>query len=212
MGLATRILASLIGGFTVALSLLWVMQWMLSNDNTIQKAERTAPVMEFVRLKRESETRLTERERREPEPPPQDEQPPQPPEIEVDTAAPQRIAPQIAFAVPELSMAMSGPYIGPVRQGPADRDFMAISRMPPQYPYRAKRKGIEGWVKVSFLITEQGSVQDVILIDSEPKNVFDQAATRAVQKWKFKPRIENGKPVAVRAQQTVNFRLNEEAR
>ena len=43
----------------------------------------------------------------------------------------------------------------------------------------------------------------------EPEGIFDRAAVRAVSKWKFKPRIVDGQPVAARAEQVVEFRLNE---
>jgi len=202
-----RILISLLAGGSVALALLWMMQWMLLRKDVSLQADRTRPVMEFVRLKRETETRLRERRQLEPEPEPE-EIPPAKPELQETPLAKPRIrAPNIRFSVPEVPMALAGPYIGPVRQGPPDRDFMVISRIPPQYPYRAQRRGIEGWVKVSLLITEQGTVQDVVVVEAEPEEVFDNAAIQAVSKWKFKPRIEQGKAVAVRAEQVVTFKL-----
>ena len=184
-----------------------MMNWMLIHKTTELQARQERPVMEFVRLERESETRI--RERRQPDPPPVAEEiPPPTPEIVVqDVARPNIRAPNISFEVPKLPMSFTGPYIGPVRQGPPDRDFMAVSRVAPQYPFRAQRRGIEGWVKVSLLITEQGTVQDVVVVAAEPQGVFDQAAIQAVNKWKFKPRIQDGKPVSVRAEQTVNFKL-----
>ena len=203
-----RILFSLLAGGFIAVALLWLMQWLVLNEGVQLQADRTRPVMEFVRLKRETETRVRERAELEPEPEPE-ELPPAKPELqETPLASPRIRAPNIRFSVPEVPMALAGPYIGPVRQGSPDRDFMVISRIPPQYPYRAQRRGIEGWVKVSLLITEQGTVQDVVVVDAQPEGVFDNAAIRAVSKWKFKPRIENGKAVAVRAEQVVTFKLD----
>jgi protein TonB len=203
-----RILFSLLTGGLIALALLWLMQWMLLSKGMSLQADRNRPVMEFVRLKRETETRLRERRQLEPEPEPE-EVPPAKPELqETPLASPRLRAPNIRPAVPEVPLTLAGPYIGPVRQGPSDRDFMVISRFPPQYPYRAQRRGIEGWVKVSLLITEQGTVQDVVVVEAEPEGVFDNAAVRAVSKWKFKPRIERGKAVAVRAEQVVTFKLD----
>jgi periplasmic protein TonB len=202
-----RLTISLLGGAAIAFALLWTMQYMLLNKTAELQASRNRPVMEFVRLKRNSETRI--RDRRQPEPPPvAEEPPPSTPQISVtDVAQPAIQAPNIAFTVPKLPMSVGGPYIGPVRQGTPDRDFMAITRVAPQYPYRAQRRGIEGWVRVSLLITEQGTVQDVVVVDAEPEGIFDQAAIQAVSKWKCKPRIQNGKAMAVRAEQTVNFKL-----
>jgi protein TonB len=203
-----RILLSLLAGSLISVVLLWLMQWMLLSKDLRLQAQRERPVMEFVRLKRETETQLRERSELEPEPPPE-EVPPAKPELAPPRLAQPRLpAPQINFSIPQVPLALdAGPYIGPVRQGPADRDFMVISRIPPQYPYRAQRRGIEGWVRVSLLITEQGTVQDVVVVEAEPAGMFENAAIQAVSKWKFKPRIEGGKPVAIRAEQVVTFKL-----
>jgi len=205
-----RLIFSAVGGIIIALTLLWLMQLMVVKDDNkiVVKAQR--PVMEFVRLKRPSETHLKQREKPE-EPPPPESPPPQMPELELATNQPTVNAPDIAMAMPKLSglaMDFNGPYIGAVRQGSPDRDFMVLSRIPPRYPYRAERKKIEGWVKVSFVITAQGTVQDAIVVDAKPKGIFDKAALQAILKWRFKPRINNGKPVATRADQTINFTLN----
>jgi protein TonB len=202
-----RFLVSLLAGCAIAASLLWMMQWMLLRKTVELQAERERPVMEFVRLKRDSETRIRERLQPEPEPEPEETPPAKPTLQPLELGRPVVKAPAMKYRVPDLPLALAGPYIGPVRQGPPDRDFMAISRVPPQYPFRAQRRGIEGWVKVSLLITEQGVVQDVVVVESQPEGIFDQAATRAVMKWKFKPRIQDGKPVPVRAEQVVNFKL-----
>jgi len=202
-----RYTISLAGGLFLALMLLWGMQRLISQESPELKVSRDSPVIEFVRLKRDSDTRIKERMRPE-EPPPKQPKPPQAPKLEVEAAKPDPLVPDILMPDANLRPSFDGPYIGPVMQGVMDRDFIAVSRTPPQYPYRAERKRIEGWVKVSFLITETGVVQDVVLIDAEPENVFDHAATRAVYKWKFKPRIVDGKPVAVRAEQIISFRLD----
>ncbi len=76
-----------------------------------------------------------------------------------------------------------------------DSDVLPLVRVEPRYPTRAQERGIEGWVHLRFTITTAGTVRDPIIVDAEPKNVFDRAATRAVLKWKYKPRIEDGKPV-----------------
>jgi len=203
-----RLAFSGIGGILIALSLLWLMQLMVINDDDVGMMKSQRPVMEFVRLKQSSETRLKQREK--PEEPPPPEQPPQIPEMELAVAKPVVRAPNIAMAMPELSMSamqFDGPYIGAVAQGTPDRDFMVLSRIPPRYPYRAERKKIEGWVKVSFIITEQGSVKDAVVVDAKPRGIFDRAALQAILKWKFKPRVTDGKPVATRADQVINFEL-----
>ena len=204
--MVTRIFISLLGGITIAATLLWLMQWLVSRDTAIVQQQPPPPVMEFVRLKHETETRIRKREKPE-EPPPPEETPAPMPEMK-QISQPMVSSPDINFSLPEIPFVMDGPYIGPFSNS-GDRDFMVIARIPPQYPYRAKRRGVEGWVKISFLITEQGLVKDAIVIDEKPKGVFDNATLRAVMKWRFKPRIEDGKPVATRAEQTVSFTLKD---
>jgi hypothetical protein len=49
-----RILLSLLAGGAIAVALLWMMQWMLLSKDVSLQADRQRPVMEFVRLKRET--------------------------------------------------------------------------------------------------------------------------------------------------------------
>jgi len=51
-----------------------------------------------------------------------------------------------------------------------------------------------------------GSVRDVHVTRSVDKRL-DQNAIDAVNQWKFKPAVKDGKPVAVRTSVKVDFRL-----
>ncbi|MEN8718672.1 MAG: energy transducer TonB, partial [Oceanococcaceae bacterium] len=69
------------------------------------------------------------------------------------------------------------------------------------------RDRIEGWVKLEFTINPDGTVSDPRVVEAQPRRVFDSEARRAILKWKFKPRVVDGKPVAHRATQTIEFKL-----
>jgi protein TonB len=88
-----------------------------------------------------------------------------------------------------------------------DRDLVAISKPDPRYPPRALRAGIQGVVTIEFIVTPEGTVRDPKVIRSEPPDVFDDAAREGVLRWKFKPKIVDGKPITRRARLDINFKL-----
>jgi protein TonB len=82
-----------------------------------------------------------------------------------------------------------------------------LLRVPPNYPARAASRHIEGWVTVEFTITTDGSVDDAVVVSSEPEAIFDEAALTAISKWKFKEKNVNGVAVTQRAVQRLQFKL-----
>lgn len=70
-----------------------------------------------------------------------------------------------------------------------------IKRVNPKYPYIMAKSGKEGWVRVSFVINEEGKVIDPIVHDSSGSEYFERAALRAVKEWQYSPATVNGKPV-----------------
>ena len=105
----------------------------------------------------------------------------------------------------------SGPYIGNWTGGDpkAEGEAIPIVRINPRYPRQALLNGIEGYVRLEFTILEDGTVKDVVVAESRPGQVFDRSAVLAVMKWKFKPRIIDGKAVPRRATSTVEFVMDE---
>jgi protein TonB len=69
-------------------------------------------------------------------------------------------------------------------------------RVDPAYPPQASRDGVEGWVKLGFTVSASGTVTDISVIDAKPSKVFNREARRALKKWKYKPKLVDGKPVA----------------
>ncbi|MEP2650681.1 MAG: TonB family protein [Paraglaciecola sp.] len=69
----------------------------------------------------------------------------------------------------------------------------------PKYPVDAARDGIEGWVELEFTINEVGGVDDIVIIDQYPDEVFEREASRALAKWKFTPTVADGAAVEVKS-------------
>jgi len=76
------------------------------------------------------------------------------------------------------------------------------------YPRKALRKGIEGYVIIQFVIDTDGAVLDPYVIESEPAGIFDRAAIKAVRKWLYDTPSYNGVSVKVNnVQVKVSFIL-----
>lgn len=76
-----------------------------------------------------------------------------------------------------------------------DRRATPLVRFPPEYPQGPQRRGQEGWVLVEFTITHNGEVADIVIVDADPKKIFNRAVLRALKRWKYQPKIVNGKAV-----------------
>jgi len=69
-----------------------------------------------------------------------------------------------------------------------------VIRVAPLYPENCRARGAAGHVVVQFDVTPEGGVTNVQIIES-PDRCFDRPVRRAVSKWKYPPRYDNGRPV-----------------
>ena len=84
-----------------------------------------------------------------------------------------------------------------------DGDVIPVVQPRPEYPPRAIRGNIEGWVKVRFTVTAIGTVRDAVVVDSEPETVFDDAALKAIARRRYNPRVQDGEAVERAGLQTI---------
>jgi protein TonB len=79
-----------------------------------------------------------------------------------------------------------------------------LELVPPEYPDAARREGRDGHVVVAFTVDADGRVAEVEVQESSDAE-FESAALEAVRRWRFKPAMRDGEPVAVRLSQRLNF-------
>ena len=90
----------------------------------------------------------------------------------------------------------------------AEASLTRVKGVQIDYPPEALRKNIEGWVELSFVVTAQGKITTVKVLNSSPSGVFEAAATRAVSGARYKPILQDGKPMAVSTRLRVAFRVS----
>ena len=80
-----------------------------------------------------------------------------------------------------------------------DGDYLPLVAIAPQYPTRAAQRGIQGWCLVSFTVDGLGNVAEetIVVVDAEPANIFNRSSERAAARFKFQPRVVDGKGVEV---------------
>jgi protein TonB len=175
----------------VTAALFFLMQTLISMSGSGLGEARHGGAIEFVRLKRDSELEL--KKRKLPDKAPPKEQPPPPPDLNLSPASAESTG-VLALAVGiDFDVDMTGgPNIGAAA---TDSDIIPIVRVNPQYPMRAAERGIEGWVEVEFTISAAGTVKDPFVTASYPGKIFNREALRAIRKWKYNPKIEEGTAV-----------------
>jgi protein TonB len=204
MAVRSRLLA--VGaGSAAAFGLLFLMQALIASGEQALTETVERRVVDFVRVEREETL-----ERRQSKP-----QRPSKPEA----APPDAPQPSLNQSADVGGQAIGGVGGGPVDvgrldfdlgtgfgvgAGTADGDYMPLVKVQPVYPRRAQTRGIEGWVIVELTVTETGGVTNPYVVSSEPSGIFDKAALEAALKFKYKPRVVNGKAIEVRG---VRYRM-----
>jgi protein TonB len=208
--------AVIAGALLITSAIYALMDNMISRDNTRLVNAYDAQPIEFSRSALEEQTRTKDRRKK---------PPPKPKEIkrvrsEVEASLnrmanlPQDFA---AYNVSSLLGEGSGVALGQnLLEGSAEgmamvmaSDLTPLTMLPPQYPPAALMRGTEGWVKVAFLVTEEGLVSEASVIEAKPRGIFEDAATAAALRWRFQPVVQGGLPVSVRALIQIDFVLPE---
>ncbi|WP_088331798.1 energy transducer TonB [Lacimicrobium sp. SS2-24] len=185
-----RLIVSILVGAAITFALFVLMAKLIENSSRPVEEAPPAPVIDIVMNEPDSSTQT--RSRVPPPPPPPPQQPPKMEPQEPDSAEPDA---DMSFNMPGVDVGGASVDIGDPGSLMRDGEATPIVRIEPKYPIEAARDGKEGWVRLSFTINEVGGVEDIQVIDAEPKRIFDREARRALSRWKYKPQIVDGKPV-----------------
>lgn len=185
-----RFLVSILLGAAVTFGLFAFMAFLVNSSDRGKDEKQENIIVEVNTTPPKSAAEQRRRVPPPPPPPPKTPPKPQAPEPETNNADS-----GLNFNMPSVQLSgvnagMSAPGAGFARDGEAT----PIVRIEPKYPIQAARDGKEGWVRLSFTINEIGGVEDVEVIEAEPKRIFDKEAKRALRKWKYKPKVVDGKP------------------
>ena len=210
-----RLGVSMIVGLLVTLALFYLMQALISGGKSALTEDKVGNLVDFVRVKQDQEVQT--KQRRPKKPPPPDEPPPDvPPQdfnLKVD---------QTNISMNDLNMTVNVD-VGGGGFGISDGEYLPIVKVQPQYPRRALSRGLTGWAIVEFTVTDQGTVADPYVVSNcawiktaktegecsdRPSSVFDSAAIKAALKFKYKPKVIDGTPVATAGvQNKITFEL-----
>jgi len=197
-----RMLAGVIVAGIVAFLLFWLMAELVASGRAALTDAPKGRIVDFVRVKKDQNLDI---EKPKPKKPDKPEAPP--PEVapeQQDAASPDAGAVNIGPMNVASDVAVKAGF----GLSASDGEYLPIVKVAPIYPSRAASRGIEGWVLLEFTVTETGAVKDPVVLEAEPQGIFDSAAQKAVLKFKYKPRVDNGKPVEVpHVQHLITFKL-----
>ena len=215
-GLTWLVSGLIAAGLNIVLFLL--MPYLMSAVPNEKTVETLVSNINVIRIKR-PESPVKRKDIKPPEP--QKEKP----KVQPKAAAPHTVSPKLTLPFKvnprlpggvnslELPPFESGPiatvgFAGTFSVGQLDAPLTTLTRIPPVYPMRARRRGIEGSVKVGFIVDEEGNPRDITIIEAQPPDIFEDSVRRCVSGWRFKPGTVDGMQVQTRVETVIRFELD----
>lgn len=190
-------------GVVITILLYWLMSALVAAGKNALTDAPAGRIVDFVRVPDPPQLRT---EQPKPQKPNKPQRAPETPQVQNETIKPTGNTVNIGALSVNSDLAVDTS----AGLSASDGEYLPIVKVAPIYPRRAQTRGIEGWVLLSFTVTETGSVIDPVVIDAEPSGVFDNAAKKAVQRFKYKPRVINGKAQVVRGvEHLITFKLDD---
>ena len=189
--------------FLVAL----MMQGLISSGGSVIEENNMGRLVEFVHVKQDDDVQTKNRKPNKPPTPPVEPPKPQMKKPSLDSSL------NNALDLGALDMSTDLSIDSGLTGSGGDGEYLPIVKVAPQYPRRAAQKGIEGYVVVEFTVNKLGAVQDVVVIEAEPANIFNRAAISAAKKFKYKPKIADGKATLVTGvRNIIRFELDKSSK
>jgi TonB family protein len=139
------------------------------------------------------------------------------PSLAIDPVAVGNISVPVALGVTGLSLGKTGSFGGfgsgvggsgsgdglggSGRGGWKGKPLVPLSTARPQMPDWACKQKIDGWVEAIFTVMPNGRVQDVKILDADPRGVFEAAAVESIANWIYEP---TGKAAEVKQRVPMN--------
>lgn len=184
MNNAIRLITGLPGALVVTSAIFLILATVIAPREDVQLSEDRSVEINVTRQLRDTTALRTEDFQR-----PVLDQPPPPPPTVTDPSFRPQVSAQIG-ALPDLSNVDIdiGTGFNP------DRDAQPLVRIPPQYPQRCMaRADPSESVLVEFDVTPEGTVVNTRVIESS-NSCFNRAAMRAVERWRYNPKIVDNVP------------------
>lgn len=196
-----NITAAMLAAAAVTFALFFLMQYLIAGSGEIPDREDRIRITDIIMPDENIEVQRTEPK---PERPEELADIPELPDLEFNPQAP--AGPGLNFSQVEIAMG----DLQSTTVSSSNGEYLPIVTVPPQYPNRALQRGIEGWCLVAFTVNENGGVEGARVVDGEPQGIFDSASLRAVSRFRFNPRMENGTAVKTHDVQYVfTYQLDE---
>jgi protein TonB len=94
---------------------------------------------------------------------------------------------------------------GPVRISSGVAASTVIYKVVPVYPAIALAAGVSGTVVLAATISKAGTIENLRVVSGPP--MLQRAAVDAVERWRYRPYMLNGEPVAVETTVKLVFNL-----
>ena len=203
---------SIIPSVVITFFLFIGMHFLVNSSKNAKPDDKDQISIDFSPVKLDDE--VNQKQRRIPKKPPPPKEPPPPPKMNVQQN--QSVTNNMPTPnIPSLDLGVGGdgPYIGPMGSGVdmnQEGGIIPVVTIAPMYPRKALIAKIEGWVDIEFTITEIGTVVNPRVVDSQPNRIFDREALKAILRYKFKPKVVDGKAATQIATQRIEFKLSKD--